>query len=115
MTSGCTGQCCVAFPLNAERNELSVELVAMLVSITLEEAAERHARLYPDNPMELRGGPARDGQYYRCVHWDEETRLCGIYEARPNMCRYYPGYDDGRACEYGCDCTDHGPTRARGR
>ena len=44
--------------------------------------------------------------YYRCVYWDEETRLCGAYANRPDMCRDYP-YPLTRGdagCEHGCDC-----------
>lgn len=104
--SGCTGQCCVAFPVNTNQDCLTLDLAEMLVPIGREEAAERHARLYSDNLVEPRGGSADDGQYYRCAHWDEETRLCRIYEDRPRMCRDFPGYDDGAVCEYGCDCQD---------
>jgi Fe-S-cluster containining protein len=38
--------------------------------------------------------------YYTCRAWDEDTRLCTIYEDRPNMCR---GYPYGNACSHGCD------------
>ncbi len=31
----------------------------------------------------------RDGQT-GCTFLDNETRLCSIYEARPNLCRLYP-------------------------
>jgi len=26
----------------------------------------------------------------RCAHWDERTRLCTVYEDRPNVCRFFP-------------------------
>lgn len=109
MANGCTGQCCAAFPLTiTDADDLSgvvdgEQIRSMIVPITAEEAVERMARLYPDSPVEMRDV---DKQWYRCIHWDEETRLCKIYEDRPQMCRDYPGYRDGTACDYGCDCTD---------
>ena len=27
---------------------------------------------------------------FRCPHWDEESRLCSIYEDRPIVCRLFP-------------------------
>jgi Putative zinc- or iron-chelating domain len=26
----------------------------------------------------------------QCVHWDETSRLCSVYEDRPNICRTFP-------------------------
>jgi Fe-S-cluster containining protein len=31
--------------------------------------------------------------YFRCRHFDRETRRCTDYENRPLMCREYPWYD----------------------
>jgi len=38
-------------------------------------------------------------RWYACRHWDEETRLCRIYEHRPQICRDFP-YDE--ECRHGC-------------
>ncbi|MEZ4749866.1 MAG: YkgJ family cysteine cluster protein [Bdellovibrionota bacterium] len=27
---------------------------------------------------------------FQCPHWNPETRLCGVYEDRPNICRVFP-------------------------
>jgi Fe-S-cluster containining protein len=27
---------------------------------------------------------------FKCPHWDADTRLCSIYEDRPNTCRLFP-------------------------
>lgn len=103
----CTGHCCVAFTMSRSLDELGnavdgETLRSMLEPITQEEAVERMNRLYPSE-----GGWAMpDEQLYRCVRWDEETRLCTDYEHRPEMCRSYPAYDTGRECPYGCGCTD---------
>lgn len=100
----CAGDCCVAFPISAPLSKLWVkqdvedglDILAMLVPLTLDEARDRRARFGVDQPVSERNGP-----YYRCVHWDEDTRLCTNYEGRPGMCRYYP-YDE--PCEHGCAC-----------
>lgn len=38
--------------------------------------------------------------YFTCKNWDPATRLCGIYETRPEMCRAYP--EPGKVCG-GCE------------
>ncbi len=61
--------------------------------------------LIPMSPREafaiapwLRGKLQRDGDrlvsafYFRCRHFDRETRRCTDYENRPAMCRDYPHY-----------------------
>ncbi len=42
-------------------------------------------------------------QWYRCIYWNEESRLCTNYGHRPQMCRDFPY---GQPCGYGCDCDD---------
>jgi len=27
---------------------------------------------------------------FQCPHWDDQSHLCGVYEDRPNICRYFP-------------------------
>lgn len=27
---------------------------------------------------------------FQCPHWDNATRLCSVYEDRPNICRLFP-------------------------
>lgn len=49
--------------------------------------------------------------YFECRHYDPETRTCGNYENRPDVCRHYPWYGEppnaGRAlpeeCSYNAD------------
>jgi Fe-S-cluster containining protein len=109
--SGCNGACCVAFPISCTLEELrerdtiedQVDLLAMLVPLTHEEAADRRARFGVELPVR-----DEDPAYFRCVHWDETTRLCGNYENRPGMCRWYP-YE--QRCEHGCDCDAGRPPR----
>lgn len=35
---------------------------------------------------------------FTCKHWDGATRLCTIYERRPQMCRDYP--EPGKVCRF---------------
>jgi Fe-S-cluster containining protein len=105
----CAGDCCVAFPLSSPLSNLWVnqgvedglDILMMIVPLTLEEAANRRARFGVDQAIVDDGGP-----YYRCIHWDETTRLCTNYDNRPAMCRYYPY---GHPCEHGCGCEQGRP------
>ena len=27
---------------------------------------------------------------FKCPHWDDSSRLCSVYEDRPNICRFFP-------------------------
>jgi Fe-S-cluster containining protein len=101
----CTGKCCVAFPLNKTLGELAamrypasafeaLTILGMIQPLTVEETRERAARFGL-------GEPDDEIKYYSCRHWDEETRLCTIYDERPWMCRTYPNEDK---CDHGCDC-----------
>lgn len=102
----CLGDCCVAFPLSRTLDDLrdpardfgddAPKLLAMLVPLTHHEAVERRARFGVDKPA-----LSEDRAYYRCIHWDETTRLCGNYEDRPGMCSRYPY---GNGCDHGCNC-----------
>lgn len=66
----------------------------MLIPLTYEEATERAARFGVGNIDKMKDAPL-----YTCKNWDEETRLCTVYDERPDMCRYYPY---GRECDHGC-------------
>lgn len=117
LTRTCPGHCCVAFYLpvphgRAEeiRDELrDGEVIAdMVVPLSLAEANERLERFGADREY----GPESEGHVYTCRHFDDETRLCTIYEQRPEMCRDYPyGHDGG--CEY--ECGYCAPVEVRGK
>lgn len=110
MTDSCAGACCAVFPLDAcqadrilkygEASNITdaVYIADMIIPLTRDEAVARYARLgYGELPTAWKD----DGQHslWTCRHWDEETRLCGAYEARPVMCK---GYPYGATCERGC-------------
>lgn len=105
MTDSCAGACCSVFPLPGYSKMASGQtvdpeapmIVAMVIPLEDDEAIERYARLgYGTLPPDY----FADGLgLYTCRNWNEETRLCGIYDTRPVMCRDYPY---GLPCERGC-------------
>ena len=61
-------------------------------------------RLMPKQIREVTTERGEERHYYSCVHWDQRTGNCQIYEHRPQMCREYPYRDNG--CNYaGCTWT----------
>lgn len=102
----CTGVCCAAFTWPRTISEVrkrerlmldGATIAGMLVPLTPKEAKERHVAFGGTQPERFVW--KRRGHYFTCRHWDEETRLCGIYDQRPAMCREYPY---GKECDHGC-------------
>lgn len=105
----CDGACCAVFylPLSIEAiraggMETYVDgpyIADMVIPLTLEEARARRERFGIPPAEEA----AEVGvNQFTCRHWDETTRLCGAYDARPTMCRDYPYGKpcDRRSCGY---------------
>lgn len=117
--SSCDGRCCAVFHWPSKPSEMRARVEAntpgdlevgattgitngpddlmiadMLVPLTIHEAADRADR-FGINKKLL---PAEN--LYTCRHWNEETRECGVYDARPVMCASYPY---GKKCAH-CDC-----------
>jgi Fe-S-cluster containining protein len=83
-------------------------ITGMVIPLTPKEANERLERF--GSAMRFRWADNR-GHLFTCRHWDEQTRLCRVYERRPEMCRGYP-YE--RPCEHGCDHRGKAVARIRG-
>lgn len=112
----CDGRCCSVFHLSSPlwmldlRNRRNVArgydpaldpnkplmIVDMLIRLTPDQIAERIERF--DLPADLAEDRIGNGQF-TCRHWDEDSRLCTIYEDRPPMCRDYPNHGK---CGHGC-------------
>ncbi len=102
----CPGGCCAVFGLRSDLDEVRREasqtvdgatLADMLVPLTREEGRARHERFI--------GGVWRhehlpDIHLFTCRHWDSDTRLCTIYERRPQMCRDFPYEGECPNCDY---------------
>jgi len=113
--NGCTGLCCAAFRVPHTMGELRAmqagrrpsrvqlaevdQLIDMLIPLTPKQASERHVQFGGVDRRRFRWSDR--GHQFTCRHWDEETRLCGIYEDRPDMCRNFPY---GKSCPFGCSC-----------
>jgi Fe-S-cluster containining protein len=72
-------------------------IAAMVIPLSLAEANERLERFGTDRMYE----DDCEGHVYACRNFDEATRLCKIYEHRPEMCRAYPASCPG-GCEFSC-------------
>lgn len=111
----CSGKCCAVFNYPTSPDELrkrgqgdDVFLADMLIGLTADEAEERALRfdVTPPDGYTTRQW-AEVYPSYTCRHWDEETKLCGVYEERPVMCAAYPY---GRKCQHDCNCDETGRT-----
>jgi Fe-S-cluster containining protein len=118
--SECPGLCCAAFywphtltetRKRAAANRLTdgAQIADMLIPLTPKQAKERHVAF----------GGTHDwmkwkdrGHHFTCKNWDEDTRLCRIYEDRPTMCRDFPYGND---CPMGCGVCGGIPTSERMR
>jgi len=87
MSGGCTGKCCEDFCIANSRFE---DIEKWTVQYPLSEIADVMTML-------IVIGHREDHDRYTCRYWNPRTRLCTIYNTRPDMCRQYP-YDT--TCEY---------------
>lgn len=113
--STCSGKCCAVFNFPRTPEELlqrddpeSQFIGNMLIPLDREGGLARCEKFEIDPPegyglVEWLDAADR----YTCRHWDEDTRLCGVYEERPRMCRDYP-YD--KPCQHDCNC-DYRPEK----
>ena len=108
----CNGDCCVAFVMARTPEELADPktraeitdgdtLHEMLIPLSRQKATARAKKFGVGTDM----WKGSKHQVYMCRFWDEETRLCGIYERRPQMCRDYP-YDHACTQEDCCYVPD---------
>lgn len=83
--SRCLGFCCSVYEEVNIRVEDLVR-IAEHFGIGVQAAAE----LYTNPGLELKRKPDDLLLYDTCVFFDTEKRCCGIYEARPGLCRDWP-------------------------
>lgn len=118
--STCTGKCCAVFNYPTPPDELRARwakrpttdrrcyddllIASMLIELSPIDALARAEKfdITPPEGYTLETWAENTPAMYTCRHWDEDTRLCGIYEDRPKMCRDYP-YDN--PCQHDCNCT----------
>ena len=92
--SKCPGYCC-SYP-NIEVKGSDLERLAAHFGITKEKARKRFTEKGVANGKDEKRPRVllhQDDEVYGTVCWffDLEKRRCSIYEARPDICRDYPG------------------------
>jgi uncharacterized protein len=87
----CPGYCC-SYPAIEVKNK-DAKRIADHFGITLEQAEKKHFRQVEGYGRLLKR--KRDEHFGKiCKFFDTEKRRCGIYEARPAICREFPGEDN---------------------
>lgn len=90
--SKCPGYCCSYHIIPVKESDL--KRLAKYFKVSIEEAKKKFVTKgrkedAKDGPYKLR---RKDDEHYGkiCRFFDQEKRCCGIYEARPYICRAYP-------------------------
>jgi uncharacterized protein len=84
--SGC-GDCCTGAPGYVWVNKEEIAALAAQVDISVEEFEAKYVREIGvrKSLLEYENGD--------CVFFDNKTRKCSVYEARPRQCRTWPFWD----------------------
>ena len=84
----CPAYCCSVYE-RVEVKDADLARLAKYFGLTLAEAAKKFTRTWEGERILRRRKDELMGQ--ACRFLDKETRGCTIYEARPKICREYPG------------------------
>jgi Fe-S-cluster containining protein len=84
--TGC-GDCCTGAPGFVWVNKDDMAALAAVVEVTPGEFEERYTRLVG---VRRSLNERRNGD---CVFFDNKTRKCKVYSARPRQCRTWPFWD----------------------
>lgn len=84
--TGC-GDCCTGSPGYVWVNNEEIAKLAALVRLSVEEFEAEHVRQIGvrKSLVEYENGD--------CVFFDNKSRKCGVYSARPRQCRTWPFWD----------------------
>ena len=87
----CPGYCCTYPRIEVKKSD--VKRLAKHFGLTEDQAREKFTRKGQDPGERILR--RREDEHYvtACKFLDEDTRNCTIYEARPEICREYPGLD----------------------
>ena len=107
----CDGSCCALFTIPMHHEEVEefrvgkrdasewkdpdevTNIMDMVIPLGREEIIERNEKYGKDMREDATN-------VYTCRHWNTETRLCGNYENRPQMCRDFPYDSECGSCDY---------------
>ncbi len=97
--SKCPGYCCSYPRIPVE--EADLERLAAHFDMSPKTAKKRFTKKDADAKKKKNGKAAEPERVLRhkedeifgtiCTFFDQDSRRCGVYEARPQMCRDYPG------------------------
>ena len=87
--SKCPAFCC-GYPI-IEATKRDIRRLARHFSVNEAEARERFTEKENNRVRKLRQRADRRMGTKVCMFLNQRTRNCGIYEARPQICREYPG------------------------
>ena len=90
--TGC-GDCCTGAPGYVWVNKAEIEALAQLLRVPVEDFERKFVRLVGirKSLIEYANGD--------CVFFDNESRKCQVYEARPRQCRSWPFWDSNLKSE----------------
>jgi len=85
----CPAFCCGIYE-HIEVKPHDLKRLAKYFGLSEEETARRHTKIvFEERSLRRKKDPLLDGTV--CKFLDLKTRGCSIYEARPTICRQYPG------------------------
>ena len=109
--SGC-GDCCTGAPGYVWVNKEEIQSIADVLGMTVEAVERKHVRKIGirKSLVEL---PKSN---YDCTFFDNQTRKCKVYEARPRQCRTWPFWDSNvRTEKEWASCCDFCPGSGEGQ
>jgi len=106
MADKCMGHCCMDVGLFNSPDELESLYQRCLYStrkpLNIDLTYPMLTFYKKDRCHPSLGDVSADVYHYTCKHFDSETKLCTIYDIRPQMCRDYPENNkcDNPKCEW---------------
>jgi len=100
----CPSFCCTAYAyVQVTHNDM--KLMASHLGITLKQFRKKYTDFseLDESPNERQLKKVPDALLNTtCIFLDQQTRLCGIHEARPDVCRNWTGVVEGdkKVCHY---------------
>lgn len=85
----CAAYCC-GYPV-IEASKKDVRRLARHFGVSYEEAREKYTEKENNRVRKLRQKPDKKLGAPVCMFLNQRTRQCGIYAARPQICRDHPG------------------------
>ena len=95
----CVGYCCAIYERVLVKPR-DIRRLAKHFGVTPEVAARRYTKIQPATGERVLRRTSDPIFQQSCIFQDAQTRLCSIYEARPDVCREWPGEHGRGRCVY---------------